>query len=113
MGHKANSIKILKDIECGKFREKRMVNVIDDWYPCFKNNQICLSITLNSFRCQNNKFVLKISAFGADDTGVCLEYHTSFQENAIHMYNHWKKWVYDKVPDGCSMEWFFEHGFHF
>ena len=51
-------------------------------------------------------------AWGADDTGVEIEYTSRELAMVNGMYDHWKKYIYDKVPNGVNRTWFFEHGFY-
>jgi len=90
-------------------RETRKIFVKDDWYPCYSGGYVVLSIVQTHFQ---EDYWCKVSAWGADDTGVELEYHGS--PTAVKgMYEHWKKYIYNRVPDGITREWFFEHGFYY
>ena len=95
-------------------KESRMIEVTDDWHPCYDGNKVKLSILLQEIRpskSQTSYYNVKVMAWGADDTGMELEYETKFQELAISQYNTWKHYVYNRVPDGINKEWFYEHGF--
>lgn len=87
-------------------KKERMVEVNDDWYPCFPGNKVRLRLSLLYFKC----YYVKLSAWGADDTGVEIECHASDFQDAADKYNALSK-VYDSVPDGCDRQWFFDHGF--
>lgn len=89
--------------------ETRMITVTDDWYPCFDNNTICLSISIHKI---GKEYRVTLSAFGKDDFGVCMK-HASENCGYEHgLYKHWKKYIYDRVPDGVDVNWFYEHGFY-
>ena len=87
--------------------ETRMVKVKDDWYPCFEGGYVCLRIAQHFF----NEHYCKISAFGADDTGVEMEFSYPTKGAVDAVYDRWKKYIFDRVPDGVTREWFYEHGF--
>lgn len=89
------------------YQEKeRMIRVTDNWHPCFGGNKVRLRLSLCYFR----HYYVKLSAWGADDTGVEIECHASDMQDAADKYNALSK-VYDSVPDGCDRQWFFDHGF--
>lgn len=99
-------------------REERMVQVTDDWYPCYPNNEVCLSICLGELKpylkAPENKriYTVHLSAWGMDDTGMELDYNSPGHRGcAESVYNLWKKNIFDKVPDGVDRQWFYEHGF--
>lgn len=98
--------------------EHRMVKVTDDWFPCYPNGEIDLSITLRSYKPypgageKHTVYCVKIAAWGLDDTGVELEFSIEDGRGyAEGRYAFWKKHIFDKVPDGIDMMWFYEHGF--
>ena len=90
-------------------KECRMVKVTDDWYPCFDDSSVKLSIMTQSF---GDMYYCKIMAWGADDTGVEIEYTSQELAMVNGIYDHWKRYIYDKVPNGVNRTWFFEHGFY-
>lgn len=98
--------------------EHRMIKVIDDWYPCYPEKKIRITIALQVdkpyAKAPEDKWMyyVIISAQGIDDTGVKLE-HISLghRESAEFVYNFWKEHIFDKVSDGVDMMWFYEHGF--
>jgi hypothetical protein len=95
-------------------KESRMIEVTDDWYPCHDGNKVQLSILLQEYKLSKSKpptYNVKVMAWGADDTGMELEYETTFLELATSRYNTWKHYIYNRVPNGIDKEWFYEHGF--
>lgn len=99
-------------------KEQRMVRVIDDWHPCFPNNEISLSISLSLLKPYSKApldkalYTVHLSAWGKDDTGMELNYISPGNMGcAEKVYNMWKEHIFDKVPDGTDMKWFEEHGF--
>lgn len=97
--------------------ETRMIEVTDNWYPCFDGNKIELKIYLHWGSKRQHypeSGIVKIIAMGADDTYVEMEY-TSDGEYSLHRledrYSHWKRHIFDKVPNGVNKKWFYEHGF--
>ena len=105
--------KIKKKLDDGGFRENRMVLVTDDWYPCFPGNQVSLTIMVRRSFGHKDSYYAKICAWGADDTGVEMEYMAGdCPESAYSIYEHWKRYIFGRVPDGVNMEGFYEHGFY-
>ncbi len=100
---------VLRKMEDRELRASRMVTVADNWCPCFPDNQVCLNIC--AYKGTGRTYYVRISAFGADDMGVELYYTSSYPEEVYGRYNHWKKWIFDRVPDGVDVGWFYEHGF--
>ena len=85
---------------------ERMVSVVDDWYPCFEGNKVKLRLKL----CYFKGYYVKLSAGGADDTGVEIGYDAVDLLDAVHQFGVLSD-VFDSVPDGCDRQWFFDHGF--
>lgn len=106
-----NTEKIKRRLSDGGLNADRMVTVTDDWYPCYPGNQVYLYIRGSRCWSRTEMYAVRISAWGKDDTGVELEYTTRSAETAYALYWHWKKYLFDKVPDGVDKEWFYEHGF--
>lgn len=97
---------------------ERMVRVSDGWKWCppFPDDKVKLRLIaapVKSYEKQKDiKGYVKISATGYDDTFVELEQHTSTFDSALALFYHWKRYIFDRVADGVSMEWFYEHGFY-
>ena len=111
MGHKLTKDWASQQIAEGKYRESRMVTVTDDWFPNFPDNKVELRI--NAWMGEHNKATVIMSVWGADDDYVVLRSEPMSPVYAINLYKHWKEYVFDRVPDGCDHEWFFEHGFYY
>lgn len=90
--------------------ERRMIQVKDDWHPCFEGNKICVTIQWFHFDGEREYTVL-ISAHGADDFGVELRHVSISKESATSIYEFWKKHIFNRIPNGITVEWFYEHGF--
>lgn len=91
----------------------RMITVTDDWYPCYPGNQVELSICLMHFtKCEswNEHYVVKISAWGMDDTGVEIYEETDDYHTAVRTYAKYLR-LYESIPDGKDRHWFIENGF--
>lgn len=79
--------------------ETKMVTVTDDehlWNCCYPNNQIRVKITAIQL---GDKNYIKVNAWGLDDFGVEIEYNCYNERHLIQMYNHFKHYIYDKIPD--------------
>lgn len=98
-----------RKIDDGYIHEYRMITVTDDWYGCYENNQICVGAGLIKL---GKTYHVTLSAHGNDDFGVCMKFSSESYEQAYHIYSHWKKFIYDRIPDGVNVEWFYEHGFY-
>jgi len=94
-----------------QFRVDRMVTVTDDWYPNYPDNKVKLSIFL-SYKPRIDHYLVRMCVWGADDTGMELDFTSRDYDTLKYHYDIWKKHVFDKVPDGVNMQWFFEHGFY-
>lgn len=92
-----------------RVRSKR-VEVKDNWYPCYENNEIIVSIHWAHFEC-DDEHVVVISAHGADDFGVELRHVTKYEASAKSVFEFWTEHIYNKIPDGITVQWFYEHGF--
>ena len=88
-------------------RASRYVQVTDDWHPNIDEDKIELTILTGDFM----GYYVKIVAMGDDDDGVELYYSASNPESLEYLYDHLKRYIYDRVPDGVDHEWFYEHGF--
>ena len=100
----------------------KMIKVTDDWYPNFDEDKIKVSIIMSyhdnipandeyPYDIPAGGFV-KIVACGADDTGVELEQRGEFSQRYFeYIYNFWKENIFDKIPNGINIQWFYEHGF--
>lgn len=111
MGHKLNSDAFAEKIRNGEFDEDRMVKVIDNWCGNYEGDTIQLSIYIRTPLNKNDPFKVIVMAAGNDDFWLTLQYRTSSSGDAVLIFNRWKEFIYDRVPDGCDKEWFFEHGF--
>lgn len=87
----------------------RDVVVTDDWYPCFDGNRV--HMCLNMFKSGKDYRVI-FSVFGEDDFGVCMHFNSTSMDQARYIFNSWKKYIFDRVPDGVNVTWFYEHGFY-
>lgn len=83
-------------------RVTKFVKVDDDWYPNFDGNKVIVTLTLFGG-------YVKFNAWGMDDTGVEMEYPV----HSKVVFNTWKKYIYDKMPEVVNKKWFFEHGFYY
>lgn len=93
---------------------RRLVTVTDDWYPCIDGNKIRLSIMLNRGMRNNKEYYwVRICAWGDDDFGMELDYDAGpHMDMAQSIFEQWKERVYDVVPDGVDVGWFYDHCFY-
>ena len=101
--------------------ESRTIEVTDDWcnYP---DNKVKLSIILRGIKPypkageDKRKYYVRVMAWGMDDFGVTMDYESTItgdfgRQYAEGVYDFWKEYIYDRVPEGVNREWFYEHGF--
>lgn len=96
--------------------KKKMVDVTDDWYPNYPNNQIFVKIALiynenaidGTFPGQ-----VYIWAEGMDDDYMELRYapNYAFLDDLENKYNHWKQVIYGNIPNKVNHKWFYDNGF--
>ena len=89
--------------------EYRDVVVTDDWYPCWPGNEA--HMRLHMFKL-GKEYKIIFSVFGADDFGVVMRYDSSSINQTHSVYKLWKQYIFDRVPNGVTVEWFYEHGFY-
>lgn len=90
--------------------EHKRIKVKDDWYPCFDGDEI--GVTIQYFYLNREKtYTVLISAYGKDDYSVELRRETLSKSAALDLYRFWKKYIFDCIPDGITVDWFYEHGF--
>jgi len=92
-----------------QMRIDKMITVTDDWYPCFENNTVQLSMFISYL--DKHTFV-RICVWGADDFGLEKDYHDSDYNNLISKYNEWKETIFDAACDGIDQNWFRNRGFY-
>ena len=96
-----------------EYNLEKMVTTSDDWCPNFPGNKIEVGMLMYD-GCENEVLV-KVIAWGMDDTGVELEFMTNKSDygyfEADRVWNQWKNHIYDKVPENVDMEWFLDRGF--
>lgn len=100
---------VLRKMEDGELKASRDVVVTDDWYPCFPDNKV--HVYISACKGSGKEYMVRIGVFGADDFGIAMMYRSKYPEEIYGLYNHWKKWIFDRVPDGVDVGWFYEHGF--
>lgn len=105
--------KMKKKLDALGLMETRMITVTDDWCPCYPDDKVKLNIIVRRKAGHKDAYVVVINAWGMDDTGVELVYEAgNNSDGAYDIYEHWKEYLYDRIPDGVDREWFFEHGFY-
>lgn len=91
--------------------KERFITVTDDWYPCYPNQRVVLNLSFYKlYKMCKTRYIIKLTAFGMDDTGVEIEHTTKNKKVAIGLYQELEN-MYNAIPDGVDMQWFFAHGF--
>ena len=57
--------------------------------------------------------VVRVLIITIDDKAFALEteVHSQYKDQIKFIYDHYKTWIYDKMPEEISLAWLFEHGF--
>ena len=80
----------------------------ENWY-----RQPTVDVSLYVTRSWDNKTIVRVFVFTIDDFAVSLDYEceSKYEDQIKSVYNHYKKWIYDRMPEEVSLAWFYEHGF--
>lgn len=92
-------------------RIDKFIEVTDEWYPCYEDNKVKLSLFISNLDKLDYHFV-RICVWGLDDFGLEMDYEDTNYENLISKYNEWKENIFNKAEDGIDKEWFFAKGFY-
>lgn len=59
------------------------------------------------------KVSVRVFIYTVDDRAWALEQEidAKYKEQIKFVYDHYKKWIYDKMPEEISLVWLYEHGF--
>lgn len=89
----------------------KMVKVTDNWYPCFDNNTVKVSLqVLHSNWDDKYPYYLKFQAWGADDFGLEKEELFTDLNQIKEIYDHYKD-QYDAIPEIADKKYFYDMGF--
>lgn len=94
------------------YKFEKMVEVTDDWYPCFDGNKIKIEV-LRWYSCAADTYTVKCNAYGADDCGYTIEFVCGgeAEELANDMFNLYVYHFFTKAKDGINKRWFTERDF--
>ena len=55
----------------------------------------------------------RVFIYTIDDKAWALEQEieAKYKDQIKFVYDHYKKWIYDKMPEEISLVWLYEHGF--
>lgn len=89
----------------------KMVKVKDDWYPCFENNTVKVSLMV-LYAGWNDKYpyYIKFQAWGADDFGLEKEKLFTDFDQIEEAYNYYKE-QYNAIPEIVDKNYFYNIGF--
>jgi len=90
-----------------------MVKVSDEWYPCFPNQEVRLSvIQLPQFR-REDPMTVRICVWGADDFGMEVDYHVASNGDRKAKYRELIRYA-EKIKklEPLSVKFFQDAGFH-
>lgn len=59
------------------------------------------------------KVTVRVFIYTIDDKAWALEQEieAKYEAHIKFVYDHYKKWIYDKMPEEISLVWLYEHGF--
>lgn len=91
---------------------EKMVEVTDDWYPCFEGNKIRVEVW-KEYSCASDVYMVKCNAYGADDCGYTIEFICGgeAEDLANDMFSLYAYHFFAKAEDGINKRWFTERGF--
>lgn len=91
---------------------EKMVEVTDDWYPCFDGNKIRVKVQ-KWYSGASDTYTVKCNAWGADDCGYTIEFVCGgeAEDVADAMFNLYAYHFFDKAKNGINKRWFIERGF--
>ena len=92
-------------------RIDKFIKVTDDWYPCYKDNQVKISLFISYLDKINYHFV-RICVWGYGNFGLEMDYDDTDYNRLISKYNEWKADIFDKVQSGTDKDWFINLGFY-
>ena len=88
----------------------KIVKVSDpeNWY-----NQNEVEVGLYVTPPYHGSVLVRVFVETIDDFAVSLDYKVgeTCTEGIQWVYNHYKTFIFDRIPDVVSLEWFYEHGF--
>ena len=92
--------------------QRRMVKVTDDWYPCWNENEIELTLRMiyNETKPDGTTFgLVKLLASGMDDYALCKEFNSIYYNQLFSQYCLWMD-TFNTIPDGVDKEYFLKQG---
>jgi len=100
-----------KKIKIETVRIEKLITTTDDWYPNFEEDKVRLS--LSNIRGSNNRQwdIVRICVWGNDDFGLEMDFEGGTEIENEAKFNFWKEKIYDKVPEPCTQDYFYNLGF--
>lgn len=95
------------------YRNNKMVVVKDDWYPCFPDNKVKLSIFIQNSDELDCHFV-RICVWGNDDFGLEKDFVSKNWDELVYIYEKWINEIYNnpELESGnITKVWFEDRGF--
>lgn len=91
---------------------EKMVEVTDDWFPCFEGNKIKIDV-LRWYSCASDTYTVKCNAYGNDDCGYSIEFVCGGEAKDVAdaMFGLYVSYFFSKAKDGINKRWFIERGF--
>lgn len=91
---------------------EKMVEVTDDWFPCFEGNKIKVDV-LRWYSCASDTYTVKCNAYGNDDCGYSIEFVCGGEAKDVAdaMFGLYVSYFFSKAKDGINKRWFIERGF--
>ena len=91
-------------------RKVKIVKVSDpeNWYGQYEV-EVSLGVTMP----YRGKVWVRIFVDTIDDFAVSLDCEAgeTYTDEIKWIYNHYETFIFDRMPDVVSLEWFYEHGF--
>ena len=94
-----------------KTRLTRTVRVSDPWH-WYDENTVVVSMGVTP-PSKNGEVDIYVSVSSIDDFSVSrrIEENIKYEASVQCYYDHFKKYLFDRMPDEISVEWLYEHGY--
>jgi hypothetical protein len=86
----------------------KSVVVTDNWCPNWEGNRIFVNFSCSKLR--DNLWMIRISAYGADDFGMAKMVFTNDKEQAKKLREEYLE-LFNSIHDGVNVKWFKNRGF--
>lgn len=92
---------------------RKMIKIVKVSDPECWYNQDTVEVGLYVTPPYNGKVVVRVFVDTIDDFAVSLDYEIgeTYTDAIKWVYNHYKTFIFERIPETVSLDWFYEHGF--